>query len=158
MKIDPATGMKPGERYSVERLGDTHPFTGFFLDGKYYLAPELLTAVGWLEGQRFIYDDLDAGGTPVYPDRIVGSINGLTLNLEGGESFPLINIDSDIAFDPVPPRTQPSTQTLIEPVASVENVQSRWRELLNKAPALLVIASMALVGACAYAVIRNKRG
>jgi short-subunit dehydrogenase len=87
--IDSKTGMKPGERYSIERLGDTHPFTGFFLDGKYYLAPELLTAVGWLENQRFIYDDLDASGEPVFPDRFVGTIENLTLILAGGQSLKL---------------------------------------------------------------------
>lgn len=87
--IDSKTGMKPGERYSIDRLGDTHPFTGFFLDGKYYLAPELLTAVGWLENQRFIYDDLDASGEPVFPERFVGTIENLTLILAGGQSLKL---------------------------------------------------------------------
>ena len=52
--IDKATGMKPGERYRVENVERAHQFAGFFLDGKYYLGPELLTAVGWLDGQRFI--------------------------------------------------------------------------------------------------------
>lgn len=27
--IDPTTGMKMGERYSVAKIGDTHPFTAF---------------------------------------------------------------------------------------------------------------------------------
>ncbi len=54
--IDQATGMKPGERYCVENIERAHQFPGFFQDGKYYLGPELLTAVGWLEGTRFIYD------------------------------------------------------------------------------------------------------
>ena len=39
--IDPKTGMKPGERYVVESLERTQHFPGFFLDGKYYLGPEL---------------------------------------------------------------------------------------------------------------------
>lgn len=65
--IDPTTGMKAGERYSVENVERAHQFPGFFLDGKYYLGPELLTAVGWLEGKRFIYDNLDAAGEPVFP-------------------------------------------------------------------------------------------
>lgn len=91
--IDSKTGMKPGERYSIDRLGDTHPFTGFFLDGKYYLAPELLTAIGWLENQRFIYDDLDASGEPVFPDRFVGTIENLTLALAGGQSLKLASVE-----------------------------------------------------------------
>lgn len=61
--LDKATGMKPGERYCVDNIERTHQFPGFFLDGKYYLGPELLTAVGWLEGRQFIYDSLDARET-----------------------------------------------------------------------------------------------
>ena len=48
--IHSLTGMRPGERYAVESLERTRNFSGFFLDGKYYLEPELMTAVGWLEG------------------------------------------------------------------------------------------------------------
>jgi len=51
--IDPATGMKAGERYTIESLERTRHFPGFFLDGKYYLGPELMTAIGWLEGNQF---------------------------------------------------------------------------------------------------------
>ena len=69
MMIDTATGMRPGERYAVENLERTPNFSGFFLDGKDDLGPELMTAVGWLEGQTFIYDELDATGEPVFPNR-----------------------------------------------------------------------------------------
>ena len=75
--MNAATGMKPGERYQVENAEREHQFQGFFLDGKYYLGPELLTAVGWLEGQCFVYDDLDASGEPVFPDRVAGTIEDL---------------------------------------------------------------------------------
>ena len=74
MMIDTATGMRPGERYALENLERTPNFSGFFLDGKYYLGPELMTAVGWLEGQTFIYDELDATGEPVFPDRVAGTL------------------------------------------------------------------------------------
>lgn len=77
--MNAATGMKPGERYQVENAERGYQFQGFFLDGKYYLGPELLTAVGWLEGQRFVYDDLDASGEPVFPDRVAGTIEDLVL-------------------------------------------------------------------------------
>ncbi|VEF11913.1 short chain dehydrogenase [Pseudomonas fluorescens] len=93
--IDPATGMKSGERYSVELLGDTHPFTGFFLDGQYYLTPDLPPAVGWLEGQKFIYDDRDPAGTPIFPDRIAGTISHLSLTLVSGESLQLATVKTD---------------------------------------------------------------
>lgn len=106
--IDPKTGMKPGERYSVELLGDTHPFTGFFLDGKYYLAPELLTAVGWLEGQQFIYDDLDETGEPVFPNRLAGTIEDLTLTLVGGDSLTLNHDDASASVDSPAPRYVPA--------------------------------------------------
>jgi short-subunit dehydrogenase len=91
--IDPTTGMKMGERYAVERIGDTHPFTGFFLDGKYFLAPDLLSAVGWLEGNQFIYDDLDSAGTPLFPDRLAGTISDLTLTLVTGETLKLAAVE-----------------------------------------------------------------
>ena len=67
--IDPATGMKAGERYIVESLERTRHFPGFFLDGKFYLGPELMTAIGWLEGQQFYYDELDPTGEPVFPNQ-----------------------------------------------------------------------------------------
>jgi len=91
--IDPATGMKPGERYTVENLERVHPFTGFFLDGKYYLGPELLTAVGWLEGQRFIYDNLDATGEPVFANRFAGEIKDLVLTLADGTALAVSRLE-----------------------------------------------------------------
>ncbi|VEF10832.1 short chain dehydrogenase/reductase family oxidoreductase [Pseudomonas fluorescens] len=51
--IDPATGMEAGQRHVVEGLKRKKHFTGFVLDGKYHLGPELMTARGWLEGQQF---------------------------------------------------------------------------------------------------------
>ena len=89
MMIDTATGMRPGERYAVENLERTPNFSGFFLDGKYYLGPELMTAVGWLEGQTFIYDELDATGEPVFPDRVAGTVENLTLILTDGTRLQL---------------------------------------------------------------------
>lgn len=93
--IDQTTGMKPGERYCVENIERAHSFTGFFQDGKYYLGPELLTAVGWLEGDRFIYDNLDAAGEPIFPGRVAGTISNLTLNLVDGTSLQLSPIAAD---------------------------------------------------------------
>jgi hypothetical protein len=92
--IDQATGMKSGERYRVENVERAHQFPGFFQDGKYYLGPELLTAVGWLEGTRFIYDSLDAAGEPVFPNREAGTIEGLTLTLVDGTSLELSQIEA----------------------------------------------------------------
>lgn len=87
--IDPSTGMKAGERYSIESLERTHHFPGFFLDGKYFLGPELMTAIGWLEGQQFFYDQLDPTGEPVFPNRLAGTIDNLTLILSDGARLPL---------------------------------------------------------------------
>ncbi|MFV3377876.1 MULTISPECIES: SDR family oxidoreductase [Pseudomonas] len=92
--IDQATGMKNGERYRVENVERAHQFPGFFLDGKYYLCPELLTALGWLEGTRFIYDSLDAKGEPVFPNRAAGTIEGLILTLVDGTSLELCRIEA----------------------------------------------------------------
>ena len=91
--IDPTTGMKAGERYCVENVERAHQFPGFFLDGKYYLGPELLTAVGWLEGKRFIYDNMDAAGEPVFPGRAAGDIEDLTLTLVDGTPLKLSRLE-----------------------------------------------------------------
>lgn len=110
--IDQATGMKPGERYCVENLERAHQFPGFFQDGKYYLSPELLTAVGWLEGNRFIYDSLDAEGEPIFPGRVAGTISDLTLNLVDGTSLQLSRIEACETFtvpisEPISPADEP---------------------------------------------------
>ncbi|MFK3815294.1 SDR family oxidoreductase [Pseudomonas sp. NPDC089407] len=99
--IDQATGMKSGERYRVENVERTHQFAGFFQDGKYYLGPELLTAVGWLEGTRFIYDSLDAEGEPLFPDRVAGTVEGLTLTLVDGTALELSLIDAGEILAPL---------------------------------------------------------
>jgi NAD(P)-dependent dehydrogenase (short-subunit alcohol dehydrogenase family) len=92
--LNSQTGMKAGERYSVESSEQAHQFRGFFLDGKYYLGPEVLTAVGWLEGQQFVYDDLDPAGKPVFPHRIAGSIENLALTVIDGTVLKLSLIDA----------------------------------------------------------------
>ncbi len=99
--IDQATGMKPGERYRVENVERAHQFPEFFLDGKYFLGPELLTAVGWLEGTRFIYDSLDAEGEPVFADRLAGTIEGLTLTLVDGTVLELARLEASAALPPL---------------------------------------------------------
>ncbi|WP_131108271.1 SDR family oxidoreductase [Pseudomonas sp. Sample_10] len=98
--INSLTGMKSGERYTIERLEHTHGFPGFFLDGKYYLEPELMTAVGWLEGQQFLYDELDPTGKPVFPNRVVGTIEDLTLTLADGARLKLNQMRYTAQVDP----------------------------------------------------------
>jgi short-subunit dehydrogenase len=97
--IDPATGMKPGQRYTIESRERTRQFPGFFLDAKYYLGPELLTAIGWMEGQKFLYDDIDPQGQPVYPDRIAGTIENLTLTLADGTQLKLEEVHQEARLD-----------------------------------------------------------
>ncbi|QAY93332.1 SDR family oxidoreductase [Pseudomonas sp. ACM7] len=98
--IHSLTGMKPGERYAVESLERTRNFSGFFLDGKYYLEPELMTAVGWLEGQQFLYDELDPLGEPVFPNRVAGTIEDLTLTLADGARLKLNQVRYTAQVDP----------------------------------------------------------
>lgn len=111
--IDPATGMRPGERYRIDNIEREHQFTGFFLDGKYYLGPELLTAVGWLEGRQFVYDSLDAAGEPQFPGRIAGTIEGLQLTLADGSTLGLERIEQwppqPVADKPRAPHTRSHT-------------------------------------------------
>lgn len=107
--IDPATGMKTGERYTVESLERARHFPGFFLDGKYYLDPELMTAIGWLEGQQFFYDELDPTGEPVFPNRLAGTVEDLTLILVDGARLPLNEILYKAEKDPPDSSICPNT-------------------------------------------------
>lgn len=144
--IDPLTGMRPGERYSVESLERTPHFPGFFLDGKYYLGPELQTAVGWLEGQQFLYDQLDPTGEPVYPGRVAGTIEDLTLILGDGARLKL----SEMAYDA--PRYLPTEMTddilNTYPLAAVRPIRPS---------PLLVIGAALLVSGCLLAFNRLGR-
>jgi NAD(P)-dependent dehydrogenase (short-subunit alcohol dehydrogenase family) len=92
--------MKPGERYAIESLEGTRNFPGFFLDGKYYLEPGLMTAVGWLEGQQFLYDELDPAGEPVFPNRVAGTIEDLTLTMADGACLKLNQVRYNAQEDP----------------------------------------------------------
>lgn len=87
--LDPATGMQPGERYTVDNEERTWQFSGFFLDGKYYLDTDPNIAVGWLEGIRFYYDDVDPDGQPIFADRLAGTIEDLVLTLVDGATLKL---------------------------------------------------------------------
>lgn len=104
--IDSLTGMKPGERYVVESLERTRNFPGFFLDGKYYLGPDLMTAVGWLEGQQFLYDELDPTGEPVFPDRVAGTIEDLVLTLIDGARLKLNKVRYNAQVDLLAPEVR----------------------------------------------------
>lgn len=112
--INPSTGMRIGERYAIESSENPHLFSGFFLDGKYYLHPDLLTAVGWLEGRKFIYDQLDSSGEPVYPERMVGTIDNLILTTGDGSLLNLVKIEfAAEALGPVDEFSEP--QHLMRP-------------------------------------------
>ena len=113
--ISPATGMRTGERYAVESVERAPHFPGFFLDGKYYLGPELNTAVGWLEGQTFIYDQLDPEGEPVYPNRVAGTIEDLTLVMADGVRLKLTPLQPEI--DRAAVGAGPSGQSKSSPLA-----------------------------------------
>ncbi|AZF10001.1 Oxidoreductase [Pseudomonas sp. R2-37-08W] len=138
--IDSATGMKPGERYLIESQERTHHFPGFFLDGKYYLGPELMTAVGWLEGQKFLYDELDALGDPVFPGRVAGVIEDLTLTLNDGARLKL----KEVRFHA--PLEQPDPK-------STRKIEGGWRDR----PLLIAGVTALAFGVIAFALARQKR-
>ncbi|EIK94797.1 hypothetical protein PMM47T1_19913 [Pseudomonas sp. M47T1] len=127
--INSATGMKPGERYGINSGQQPPRFPGFFLDGKYFLAPELLTAVGWLEGQTFLYDHLDGTGAPLFADRIAGTIENLTLTLADGAQLPIEALEN---------------QPLGEQQAN--EVEDDVQQAPRKAPALLIIVGGVTLG------------
>jgi hypothetical protein len=147
--IAPATGMKPGERYSIESVERAPQFPGFFLDGKYYLGPELQTAVGWLEGQNFLYDQLDPNGEPVYPDRIVGTITGLSLELADG-------LRLGIEEMPYAAQTATPVLPLVEAIPSAQPMARPQRLRPPIQPSALLVAGAAtLVGLCLLAINRS---
>ena len=153
--IAPATGMKPGERYCIESVERAPQFPGFFLDGKYYLGPELQTAVGWLEGQNFLYDQLDPAGEPVYPDRIVGTITALTLELSDG-------LRLNIEELPYQAQSVSSLPPLVESTFSTRQLDMPQRRGSTgprqpmQPSALLVAGAATLVGLCLLAINRAR--
>ena len=150
LMIDPITGMKAGERYSVENVERAHQFPGFFLDGKYFLGPELLTAVGWLEGKRFIYDNLDATGEPIFPDRAAGDIEDLTLTLVDGTALKLSKLEVNAVADDIHAEHQPPTGFNRKP----ETVGSLALTRKDRIPLLL---SAAVIGFLAGFVITHAQ-
>lgn len=149
--IDPATGMRPGERYNVESLECTPHFPGFFLDGKYYLGPELQTAVGWLEGQQFLYDQLDPTGEPVYPGRVAGTIEDLTLVLGDGARLKL----NEMAYDTHEYLPTEMTDDILGNAVSHSYPLASVRPI--RPSPLLVIGAALLIGGCLLAVNRLGR-
>lgn len=137
--IDSATGMKPGTCYRVDNLERVHQFPGFFLDGRYYLGPELLTAVGWLEGQQFIYDNVDATGEPMFPDRVAGTVHALTLTLVDGTQLALLEA----------------------PVLAEADATEDWpatpRGLHALMPGVLLAGTVLLFAGCVVALSRRRR-
>jgi hypothetical protein len=154
--IAPETGMKAGERYSIESVERAPQFSGFFLDGKYYLGPELQTAVGWLEGQNFFYDQLDPNGEPVYPDRIVGTITARTLELSDGLRLSIEKMPFQAeAVSPL--RTFDEATVETRPLAiSRRHTASGLRQPMQPS-ALLVAGAALLVGLCLLAINRSGR-
>lgn len=137
--IDPTTGMKPGERYCVESLERAHQFHGFFLDGKYYLDAELLTPVGWLEGQQFLYDDLDGEGNPVFPEGVAGIIEDLTLRMADGAALPLTKIHVTVPDQ----EYEQEDQAQPTPPPARSSAQSRWHAAAPQQRMLVLAAALA---------------
>ncbi|VEF11558.1 short chain dehydrogenase/reductase family oxidoreductase [Pseudomonas fluorescens] len=133
--IAPATGMKPGERYVIESVERAPQFPGFFLDGKYYLGPELQTAVGWLEGQDFIYDQLDPTGEPIYPNRRAGTIDNLALILDDGLRLELSAVPYRAEAERAPSATE-----------SIDNYRQTQRERTSPLAGKLVVITGASSG------------
>lgn len=157
--IDPATGMKAGERYIVESLERTRHFPGFFLDGKYYLGPELMTAIGWLEGQQFYYDELDPTGEPVFPNRLAGTVEDLILILADGARLPLIEMAYEAEIDPsdIPIGRNPSSSEHRPTSPSDQHgVEGVWMSGKHPYPILLA-AGAALILGILFGVKQAKR-
>lgn len=163
--IDLATGMRPGERYRIENTERVHPFPGFFLDGKYYLGPELLTAVGWLEGTRFIYDALDPTGEPVFPNRAAGNIENLVLMLVDGTRLEVSRLkqwppeDAEpVASDTAQDSGDVEAELAIGPPPETADGQASERPRAPAVSRFWVAGALVLVGASVVlACLRGRR-
>ena len=157
--IDPATGMKAGERYLVESLERTRHFPGFFLDGKYYLGPELMTAIGWLEGQQFYYDELDPTGEPVFPNRLAGTVEDLTLILADGARLPLNEMPYEADFDPSDsPISRDPSSSGHRPTSSIDQHEAEGVRMSGNHPyPILLAAGAALILGILFGVKQAKR-
>ncbi|MFJ5300911.1 short chain dehydrogenase [Pseudomonas sp. NPDC088368] len=107
------TGMMAGRRYSIENVRGAPEFAGFFLDDKYFLHPELLTAIGWLDGDHFIYDQLSSTGEFAFPGGVAGTIKDLTLTLGDGRSLTITELETAAQPEGVTEQTCGSADELL---------------------------------------------
>lgn len=140
------TGMKAGERYIIENVDGAPEFTGFFLDGKYFLHPELLTAVGWMDGDQFMLDQVNSVGESAFPGGLAGTIIDLTLKLKDGTTLALAEIEvSAQVIDPADQSLDQANQRLA---------------IQNPAQAFLIAttAAMVVVGYIVGRLLETRRG
>lgn len=140
------TGMKAGERYIIENVDGAPEFTGFFLDGKYFLHPELLTAVGWMDGDQFMVDQVSSVGESAFPGGLAGTIIDLTLKLKDGTTLTLAEVEVLAQVD------DPADQ-------SFDQANQRLA-IQNPAQAFLIAttAAMVVVGYIVGRLIETRRG
>jgi len=140
------TGMKAGERYIIENVDGAPEFTGFFLDGKYFLHPELLTAVGWMDGDQFMVDQVSSVGESAFPGGLAGTIIDLTLKLKDGTTLTLAEVEVSAHVD------DPADQ-------SFDQANQRLA-IQNPAQAFLIAttAAMVVVGYIVGRFLETRRG
>jgi len=141
-----STGMKAGERYIIENVDGAPEFTGFFLDGKYFLHPELLTAVGWMDGDQFMIDQVSSVGESTFPGGLAGTIIDLTLKLKDGTTLTLAEVEVLAQVD------DPADQ-------SFDQANQRLA-IQNPAQAFLIAttAAMVVVGYIVGRLLETRRG
>ena len=140
------TGMKTGERYIIENVEGAPEFRGFFLDGKYFLHPELLTAVGWMDGDQFMVDQVSSVGESAFPGGLAGTIIDLTLKLKDGTTLTLAEVEVSAQVD------DPADQ-------SADQANQRLA-IQNPAQAFLIAttAAMVVVGYIVGRLLETRRG
>ncbi|MFG0548923.1 hypothetical protein [Pseudomonas sp. yb_9] len=87
--------LKAGTRYNlVSTLDESSP--GHFIGNVYY---ERENVLGELQGDLFIYHmDIDFAGTPRFPNRVAGRLDGLEIVRTGdGVRFKLVEVESETA-------------------------------------------------------------
>ena len=85
--LEASTGMKPGLRYCLENPANGVVFDGFFQDGQYFDSKHHRVPIGWLEGNNFIYNEVDGNGNPRFPNRLAGVLKNLVLTMYDGTTI-----------------------------------------------------------------------
>ncbi len=143
--IAPQTGMKPGQRYRIESVERAPQFSGFFLDGRYYLGLNCRPPSAGLKGKCFSTTSSTLPVSRFIRAGIAGTIEGLTLVMPDGLR---------LEIEEAPYLAEPLAPVRASLTGRIERIS---RQPIRPSPLLVAGAAM-LVGVCLLTIsrIRNR--